>query len=112
MGEHFLLSVFETIGEEATASALRELYLFSREGQRPEEHGLRVTEESIYHTFLNHTPPGLKEQFRNLYRRLHGGPYAYEDVDFADDHGDEAAAAADLIVGEAVTGTLDYMFDF
>ena len=112
MGEHFLLSVFETIGEEATASALRELYLFSREGQRPEEYGLRVTEESIYHTFLNHTPPGLKEQFRNLYRRLHGGPYAYEDVDFADDHGDEAAAAADLIVGEAVTGTLDYMFDF
>ena len=112
IGEHFLLSVFEMIGEESTASALRELYLFSREGQRPEENGLRATEESIYHAFLNHTPPGLKEQFRDLYRRLHGGPYAYEDVDFADDHGDEAAAATELTVGEAVTGSLDYMFDF
>ena len=33
-------------------------------------------EEELYQTFLKHTPPGLKDEFRDLYRRLHGGPAA------------------------------------
>ena len=51
------------------SSALRELYL------RSEHDSLRQTEEDIYRTFLKHTPPGLEDEFRDMYRRLHGGPF-------------------------------------
>ena len=67
--EYFLLDLFETLGEEATGAAIRELYLlYSSEG-RP------VTEEEIYQAFLDHTPAGLEEEFRDVYRRLHGGSF-------------------------------------
>ena len=66
MGEHFLISLFNLLGEEATSAALRELYLMSGE----------QGEEDFYRVFLRHTPPGLEDEFRDLYRRLHGGPYA------------------------------------
>ena len=33
-------------------------------------------EEDFYRVFLKHTPPGLEDEFRDLYRRLHGGPAA------------------------------------
>ena len=69
LGRHFLISLFETLGEEAMSSALRELYL------RSEHDDLSPTEEEIYGTFLKHTPPGLEDEFRDLYRRLHGGPF-------------------------------------
>ena len=69
LGELFLVSLFNLLGEEAMSAALRELYL-SREaiesGGQPEE--------ELYRIFLKHTPPGLKDEFRDLYRRLHGGP--------------------------------------
>ena len=65
----FLISLHLTLGEEATSPALRELYL------RSEHYGDRSTEEQIYRTFLKHTPSGLEEEFRDLYRRLHGGPF-------------------------------------
>ena len=51
------------------SSALRELYL------RSEHDDLSQTEEDIYRAFLKHTPPGLEDEFRDLYRRLHGGPF-------------------------------------
>ena len=69
LGQHFLISLHLTLGEEATSPALRELYL------RSEHYGDRSTEEQIYRTFLKHTPSGLEEEFRDLYRRLHGGPF-------------------------------------
>ena len=107
MGENFLLSIFETIGEESTSDALRELYLQSREsGGRP------ATEEAIYNAFLKHTPADKKGALRGLYQTLHGGAFAFDTVPFDDDHGDELSAASDIAVGEAVEGTLDYMFDF
>ena len=106
MGEHFLLSVFETIGEEGFLSALGELYLRREFSPRP------ITEEQIYTTFLENTPPELQEDFRDVYRRLHGGPYTDPDLDLADDYPDEARSAPTLAIGEVVEGNLDYMFDF
>lgn len=69
MGEHFLISLFELLGKDAMTAALRELYL------KPQLEGRDITEEDFYKTFLKHTPPGLKDDFRALYRRLHGGVY-------------------------------------
>ena len=66
MGEHFLISLFELLGEEAMSAALRELYLMSGE----------QGEEDFYRIFLKHTPAGLEDEFRDLYRWLQGGPYA------------------------------------
>ena len=73
LGRHFLISLFQTLGEEAMSSALRELYLRS-EHVSPYS-AIRPTEEEVYRTILKHTPTGLEEEFRDLYRRLHGGPF-------------------------------------
>ena len=66
LGELILVRLFNLLGEEAMSAALRELYLMSGE----------QGEEDFYRIFLKHTPPGLKDEFRDLYRRVHGGPYA------------------------------------
>ena len=66
LGEFILVSLFNLLGEEATSAALRELYLMSGE----------QGEKDFYRVFLKHTPLGLEDEFRDLYRRLHGGPYA------------------------------------
>ena len=68
LGEFFLVSVFNLLGEEATSAALKELYLM------PDK-----SEEDLYRIFLKHTPHGLEDEFRDLYRRLHGGPAADEE---------------------------------
>ena len=66
LGEFILVSLFNLLGEEAMSAALRELYLMSGE----------QGEEDFYRIFLKHTPLGLEDEFRDLYRWLHGGPYA------------------------------------
>ncbi len=103
MGENFLWNIYDSIGKETVSAALSELhmYLFGRD-----------IEEEIYQVFLKHTPDDKKEDLRDLYRRLHGGAFAFDDIDFDDDHGDEAGLATKISVGEAVVGELDYMFDF
>ena len=112
MGEEFLLSSYMTIGEEAMSAAIRELYLSQKEYERTESsgQGRRATEEAVYDAFLKHTPDDRKEAFRDLYRRLHGGPYAYQDI--RDDHGDITEYATAIVVGEDIQGTLDYVPDF
>lgn len=113
LAEQFLLTVFNAVGKEAFSSALRELYLSNQmylETRGME--GEQTTEENIYTTFLKHTLPMQQEEFRDIYRRLHGGPYPDPDVDFADDHADQLEDASAITVGSAVEGTLDYRFDF
>ena len=114
MGARFLSKVFLTIGEKAMSSALRELFLLAREFERTGEsgQGQPATEEAIYYAFLKHAPVDLKDEFRELYRRLHGGPAAYPETNSSDDHGDEASAATAIAVGEVVEGSLDYALDF
>ncbi len=106
---YFMHKLFEAIGEEATASALGEINLLVSDGQNL---GWDDESEVIFDTFLKHTPPERQEEFRDVYRRLHGGPYPGPDVDLSDDHGDEAVAATEVAVGEVVEGALDYNFDF
>ena len=106
MGEHFLINIFETIGEDAMSAALRELYLQSYDS------GQAADEGAIYNAFLKHTPDDRKEDLRDLYRKLHGGAFVFDEGAFDDDHGDEAGLATEIAVGEAVVGDLDYMFDF
>ena len=68
IGENFLLQAFNTLGREALSSALRDLYMLR-------ESGWGYDEEKIYQTFLKNVPPGLEEEFHNLYRKLHGGVF-------------------------------------
>ena len=112
MGENFLFNIFYTIGEEAMSDAMRELYLSHREYLENRGQGQRATEEAIYRAFLKHTPPDKKEAFLDVYRRLHGGAFAFDKVPFDDDHADEAGLATRIVVGESVGGVLDYMFDY
>ena len=114
MGHHFLWSVYRLVGEEALASALRELHraeLGRKQGLQAGRPDHEV-EEDVYRVFLKHTPSDKKEEFRDLYRRLHGGTFAFDEVAFDDDHGDEPELATKILIGESVDGTLDYMLDF
>ena len=65
MGEYFLINVYETLGRQATASALRELY----ESRSP-----HPNEGGMYGIFLRNAPPDKQEDFKDMYRRIHGGP--------------------------------------
>ena len=110
MGEVLLLSLYDGIGEEALASALVDLYLSKLGNEHPT--GDPRVEVGVYNTLMKHTPADKQEAFRDLYRRLHGGPHAFPDTDFSDKHGDEPEAASTISVGQFVEGALDYMFDF
>ncbi len=75
MGLHFLTALRETMGEDAWLSALRafykrfgyeELYVSTSDSPRDEE---------VYQVFLEHTPPELLNEVRDVFRRLHGGPF-------------------------------------
>ena len=72
LGEFFLHNLFEILGEQATGSALGELYLLAT------SEGRRVTEEEIYRVFLEHTPTEYLDEFRQFYRRWHGGAFLDE----------------------------------
>ena len=69
LGNLFLLSLLKLLGNDVMSAALRELYL------QPDLKGRDLSEEDFYRTFLKHTPSELRDEFRDLYKRLHGGPY-------------------------------------
>ena len=106
IGENFLHSASIVMGEKALMSALGELHL-SELGREPD-----TVEARIYEVFMKHAPVDRKEDFRDLYRELHGGAAAFDEPDLSDDHGDEAIAATRVEVRQDVHGRLDYMFDF
>ena len=106
MGENFLLNLWALIGQEGVSAALRELHVLDR------DEGQGITEELIYSVFLRNAPAGKQDEFRDLYRRLHGGPFVLEDTDFDDDHGDAATDASVAVTGQSLMGELDYLFDF
>ena len=114
LGTHFLSNLYSTLGEEATSNAMREVFLAAHEHERTGDigPGRPATEEAIYDAFLKHTPAERKQEFVELYRRLHGGRFAYPDTDTSDDHGDEPAATTPVDVGDLVEGSLDYALDF
>ena len=87
------------------SAALRE-YLSKRTDSPHENEGI------LYRAFLDHAPLDRKDDFLEIYRTLHGGPYAYPEIPASDDQGNEANDATPVVVGHVVEGELDYMFDF
>ncbi len=69
LGQYFLTKLYDTIGEAAFSSALRELHELNLDYQ------YYADDEQVYRVFLKHTPPGSRAAFLDLYRRLHGGPF-------------------------------------
>ena len=105
MGRNFFHKAFETIGEKAMSSALRDFLLERSEGRDD-------VEEMMYRALLEHASLERKDAFQNMYREVHGGSYAFPEIPTSDDHGDTATDATPIILGEPVQGTLDYFFDF
>ena len=74
MGLHFMVALRKSMGEKPWLSALRALYLeYGYEGL------FYLTEQFedkvAYQAFMEHTPPSLRSKVRDVFRRLHGGPF-------------------------------------
>lgn len=106
LGESFLLSAWGLMGQENMSAALRELHVLKRDAGQP------GTEELIFDVLLRNTPVEKEGEFRDLYRRLHGGSSAFPEIDLNDAHGDDPVSAGLVEIGRSVTGALDYIFDF
>ena len=68
LGKSFFLAMYQYLGHDVASSQLRGLVL---EGLHSPE---RLTEAEIYNLLLSNTPAEKQDEFRDLYRRLHGGP--------------------------------------
>ena len=79
LGAYLLLNLYETLGEAVLSAALRDLYLrFQGEPRPVTEEEFLVFEEEIYEAFLRNTPPELVDAFHEVYKEIHGRPYAEE----------------------------------
>ena len=106
-GEYFFLRLHQLLGKEALSSALREMHnRFTLT-----ELDVPLRGKDIYQIFLNHTPPDKVEEYRNLFRRLHGGPWPDTNVNVPDDHGDDATTATAVQIGAVTQGVLAHEFD-
>lgn len=112
LGEDFLHNLSDAMGRPAMSAAINELHLPAWDYFQPPYRGTYVrSEETIFNTFLKHTPPDREEEFRNVYRRLHGGAFASLEIDVRDDHSEKPTKATDIEVGQAMEGVLDYPGD-
>ncbi|MDE2779202.1 MAG: hypothetical protein OXI91_05940 [Chloroflexota bacterium] len=75
IGRKFLSVMYVELGPDVIATWLRELYLAGQNKIDPETSSdVRLTEAEIYQVLLSNTPATKREDFRSLYRELHGGP--------------------------------------
>ena len=80
MGQHFLLTLRKVMGKDAWLSALRAFYLqYVRNYVFITYTGVPLGDEDVYHVFLEHTPPELVDDVKDVFRRLHGGPFIDQD---------------------------------
>ena len=77
LGEQLLLNLYFTMGEPGFSAAVREVHLTGHFFRPfPLRHSLAYPSDlQLFQTFLKHTPPGREDAVRDLYRRIHGGPY-------------------------------------
>ena len=68
IGERFWLGMYLSLGHDVVSSYLRELYKTAVATPN------WITEAEIYQVLLSNTPPERQDEFRDLYRDLHGGP--------------------------------------
>ncbi len=112
MGESFLLSLLNAMGKRAMSSALKEMYLDSG-GYLPHLGVITPpSEEEIFEAFMRRTSAEGQEEVRELFQRLHGGDFAFPEIDYDDAEADRPTEPAGVEVGEVVGGSLDYVFDF
>ena len=69
IGEAFLWGMYDLLGQDATAAAIRQLYRTRAVGN-----GQHLTASDIYDAFLSNTPPGKEDAVREVYSKFHGGP--------------------------------------
>ena len=77
LGEQLLLNLYFAMGEPGFSAAVREVHLTGHFFRPfPLRHSLAYPSDlQLFQTFLKHTPPGREDAVRDLYRRIHGGPY-------------------------------------
>ncbi|MDE2816814.1 MAG: hypothetical protein OXK81_08955 [Chloroflexota bacterium] len=75
MGLNFLVTLRAAMGNEAWLSALRAIYsefgyerIFSISVSD-------IDDEVVYRAFMEHAPKNLRNEVRDVFRRLHGGPF-------------------------------------
>ena len=82
MGLHFLALLRETMGQEAWLSAFRAFYLeFGYEGLYTSTSDSPGDEE-VYQAFVEHTPPEIVNEVKDVFRVLHSGSFTIPDAPF------------------------------
>lgn len=113
LGERLLIEIFQVVGQDGMASAMRDLYVpYERDATGAVWAAGPPTAEEVYLAFLEHAPKDRRGDLEEVFREQHGGAFAYAVKEFGDDHGDTATTATAVTVGQRISGMLDYMFDF
>lgn len=66
-GHNLLLTLYFDLGPDAVGAAMADIYRTAITEDRP------ATEEEIYLDFLRQTTPENASEFKETYRKLHGG---------------------------------------
>ncbi len=90
LGELFMFGMVDAIGQDAVASALRELTSLSRRF-------VYLNEDVIFHAFSSNVPPGRDNAFKAAYRHYHGNP-------LVDQRAEDAVDRAPLVALYHATG--------
>ena len=106
LGENFLVNMFVSLGGDVTSAALRDIFLGIH---APDSQ--TVTSKVAYQAFQNNLRPGQESKFRDLFRRLHGGPLSEVYSNVPDDHGDGPSRATSVAKGKVVPGTFENPLD-
>ncbi len=106
-GEYFFLRLHRLLGKEAFSAGLRDLH--NRFTLTELDVGLRG--KDIYLIFLGRTSPENVDEYRDLFRTLHGGPWPDANVDVQDDHGNDFREATLVRARQVVEGALEHEFD-
>ena len=77
LGELLVTNLLFTMGESGLNAVLRELYVTGNLFRPfPLRHSLGYPSDlQVYQAILKHTTPGREDAVRDVYRRIHGGPY-------------------------------------
>ena len=77
LGEYMIFSLYYAMGEAGLSAAFREVYVTGKFFRPfPQRHSMGYPSDlQLFQTFLKHTPPDRKDAVREVYRRIHGGPY-------------------------------------
>ncbi len=67
LGERFMLGMYEALGPEAAAAAMRDLHAQGLIFENPNH-------DSVFHAFNSNVPPGREVEFDSAWRRYHGSP--------------------------------------